>query len=310
MNEEKLTNGSGKEMVVHEVAFYGDQVDVIERDGELYVAMKPICERLGVDWEAQRQLIQRDPVLSATACMVQTVAKDGKNREMTCLPLSKLNGWLFKLDVSRYDGDQRELLIRYQSECYDALYQHFMVRPGQMAVMARQINAIQNQLDAMTETLNRSYEAWQSVDEHLLGLEKNLVKEFPIGKIHHPQGLVRVFLIDDKVMVLALDFMTIHRIPSSNMRNYFERRGMRYGHDYLVMRAGELGVRYGARAGDVTNEAGFPQAVKFTFIAPSGMALLKEAAPEFYDWYIEKAAAHYPTLMKKWHSILRRGVLS
>jgi hypothetical protein len=109
-----------------EIQFDGDPVTVIEReDGDHLVAMKPICEVLELDWEGQRQLINRDPVLGSTACIIQAVGQDGRLREMTCLPLQFLNGWLFKVDVSRYEGHRREKIIRYQRECYAALYQHF-----------------------------------------------------------------------------------------------------------------------------------------------------------------------------------------
>jgi len=120
--------------VLHEVKFAGDTVEVLERDGEHYVTMKPLCKRMGLDWQGQHQLIQRDPVLSQVICMIQmtSVGKDGKTYrvDMSCLPLTYLNGWLFKIDISRYADDRRETLIRYQKECYQALFDHFFGNAG------------------------------------------------------------------------------------------------------------------------------------------------------------------------------------
>jgi hypothetical protein len=91
--------------------------------------MKPICEAIGLDWPSQRKLIERDPVLGSTMVMMTTVAPDGCERAMLCLPIDYLNGWLFKIDVSRYKGPLRSKLIRYQALCYRVLADHFFRRP-------------------------------------------------------------------------------------------------------------------------------------------------------------------------------------
>lgn len=111
--------------LIQKINFDGDTMAVVERNGEQFVAMKPICEAMGLDWGAQRQLMGRDPVLSSTTCIIHAVAEDGKHREVVCLPMSYLNGWLFKIDVTRYESERREKIIRYQKECYQVLFNHF-----------------------------------------------------------------------------------------------------------------------------------------------------------------------------------------
>jgi chaperonin cofactor prefoldin len=49
---------------------------------------------------------------------------------MFCLPIKFINGWLFKIDVSRYQGPMRSKLIRYQLDCYEVLYERFCRRPS------------------------------------------------------------------------------------------------------------------------------------------------------------------------------------
>ena len=83
------------------VPFNNQEIVAIINDGIPYVAMKPICENMGLDWEAQRQRMERDSVLSTTTCMIKAVADDGKQREVVALPLEYLNGWLFGIDDSR-----------------------------------------------------------------------------------------------------------------------------------------------------------------------------------------------------------------
>lgn len=112
------------------IPFHQHQVVTVRQNGQVLVAMKSICEAIGLYWSSQFKRIKRDPVLSATIVVMTMVAEDGKPREMICLPLSKLNGWLFKIDASRVAPELKEAVIDYQSHCYDLLYEHFFGKPN------------------------------------------------------------------------------------------------------------------------------------------------------------------------------------
>lgn len=112
-------------IVQRSVLFYDNDLMAIRYNDEDYAAIRPICDALGIDWSAQRQRIERDEVLSATVVVIPTVGADGKQRDMTCLPLKMLNGWLFGVDPKRIRPENREALIRYKLECYDALARAF-----------------------------------------------------------------------------------------------------------------------------------------------------------------------------------------
>lgn len=108
----------------HEVRFYDDEILVVRADdGTVYVPVRPICERLGIDWSGQRQRIMRDAVLSKYFVGV-TPTKSGRgNPNMKALPLEYLNGWLFGINASRVNEDVRGQVIRYQEDCYKVLYE-------------------------------------------------------------------------------------------------------------------------------------------------------------------------------------------
>lgn len=115
------------------VDFHGQSLVAVLIDGKPYVAIKPICENIGLQWEAQQKRIQRTPVLKSTMSITDMVAQDGKLREMVCIPLSKLNGWLFGVDVNRVREEIKPRLIQYQEECFDVLFRHFMPQPAASA---------------------------------------------------------------------------------------------------------------------------------------------------------------------------------
>lgn len=118
-------------MALNQINFDGDSISVVVKDGQYCVALKPLAEAMGLDWEAQRQLIERDAILALTACTIQAVGSDGKQRDMVSLPLEYLNGWLFKINSTRYQGEHQDKIIRYQKECYRVLYSHFFPSASQ-----------------------------------------------------------------------------------------------------------------------------------------------------------------------------------
>lgn len=112
-----------------EVQFHDQTLTAVMHEGEAYVAMKPICEHLGLDWEAQRQRIERDELLNSVACKLQATATDHKEYSMVAIPVKFLNGWLFGIKINMVKEEIREnlrpRLLEYQLECYEVLHNHF-----------------------------------------------------------------------------------------------------------------------------------------------------------------------------------------
>lgn len=81
------------------VIFYEDEITAVLVDTpegqQVYIPIRPLCEFLGIDWSAQRKRITGDPVLSGAVSSVAVSATEaGGRREMLCLPLDYLNGWV------------------------------------------------------------------------------------------------------------------------------------------------------------------------------------------------------------------------
>jgi hypothetical protein len=116
-----------------QVMFYEDEVTAVRMaDGTVYVPIRPLCDYLGVAWNAQYERINRDAVLGDMQMSVRVTRTDiekGSRRphssEMLCLPLTYLNGWLFGINANRVKAEVREQLIRYQRECYQVLAEAF-----------------------------------------------------------------------------------------------------------------------------------------------------------------------------------------
>ncbi len=110
---------------IQTINFHNQPLSTFEHNSIYYVAMKPICENIGLNWDGQRQRIQRDEVLSQGTVIITAPTNSG-DQQMLCLPIDYLNGWLFGIDVKRVKPEIRDLLITYKKECYKALSDYWM----------------------------------------------------------------------------------------------------------------------------------------------------------------------------------------
>ncbi|ECJ2264009.1 hypothetical protein FNH73_15460 [Salmonella enterica subsp. salamae] len=106
------------------VPFNGQQIITAIAAGVAYVAMKPIVENLGMSWSTQQTKLMKQ--LQKFNCVhMNMVAADGKLRKLLCLPLKKLNGWLFSINPEKVRADIRDKLIQYQEECFTVLHDYW-----------------------------------------------------------------------------------------------------------------------------------------------------------------------------------------
>lgn len=105
------------------VPFHGNNLYVVNYNGEPYVPMRPIVEGMGLAWGAQfAKLKQR---FSSSVSEIEMVAEDGKLRSMVCIALRKLSGWLHTISPNKVKPEIRDKVIQYQEECDDVLYEYW-----------------------------------------------------------------------------------------------------------------------------------------------------------------------------------------
>ncbi|MGT3185579.1 phage antirepressor N-terminal domain-containing protein, partial [Yersinia enterocolitica] len=106
------------------VQFHGQPIITAMVAGVVYIAMRPIVENIGIDWTGQTVKLknQKDKFNCRDISMV---AADGKIRKLLCIPLRKLNGWLFSINPEKVRADIRDKLIQYQEECFSVLHEYW-----------------------------------------------------------------------------------------------------------------------------------------------------------------------------------------
>jgi hypothetical protein len=109
------------------IKFYEDTLTAIqEEDGTILVAVRPICDNLGIDYSRQLQTLKKE----AWACVGLKPTHDsgGRVQEMACLPMDQVPMWLVHIQPSRVKESLRAKLIVYQKECVKVLSDHFFGR--------------------------------------------------------------------------------------------------------------------------------------------------------------------------------------
>jgi hypothetical protein len=110
------------------VDFRGDSLFAVEREDGIFVALKPICDSIGLKWSGQHDRVNRDAVLSEGIRVIR-IPSIGGRQEAICLRLDLVNGWLFTIDESRVKTEEiRERVLAYKRDCHRALFEHFFGR--------------------------------------------------------------------------------------------------------------------------------------------------------------------------------------
>jgi len=121
---------------------------VVIENGEKRVAIKPICELLGVDYPTQFSKLKEDEILGSTVGLRPMVGADNKTREMQTIPFQFVFGWLFTINPKNVREEARASVIQYKLACYQALYEHLT---GYAQYVEDRQQAIDAQLDAVKE---------------------------------------------------------------------------------------------------------------------------------------------------------------
>lgn len=91
-----------------------------EQDGKTWIAVKPLCERLGIEWAAQRIKLRADPRFNCVD--IDMVAEDGKQRTMVALQVEQVYGWLYTINPNKISPESYREILDFQNYCTQVIY--------------------------------------------------------------------------------------------------------------------------------------------------------------------------------------------
>jgi len=108
-----------KQSIVKFLEFNGQNLLFVSKNGTQWVAIKPICEALSLNFNRQFKNLKVDAILGP-ALAVQPIQVPGDQlRKMVCLPEYLVYGWIFSIQSAN------KQLVEYKKECYKLLYDYF-----------------------------------------------------------------------------------------------------------------------------------------------------------------------------------------
>jgi hypothetical protein len=175
-----------KQSVSKFLEFNGKTLVFIAVDGEYWIALKPICEALGVNWARQHTNLVSDPIFGQLSTVQGMVGADNKVREMVSLPEKWVYGWLINIQSSSPE------LQEYKKLCYEVLNDYFhgtiTGRKELLSIKAKaqvEIDTVMNGLgandaiiiDRASKVINQVNARLRALDSDVLEEERNLFSQ-------------------------------------------------------------------------------------------------------------------------------------
>lgn len=117
---------------VYHVSFDQDDLLLVTHNAEAFVPIRPLAEKLGLTWSAQKQKIEAR--FKEASQLLKAPAKDGKLYSMVCLSLDKLPAWLYSVNENNVAPNLRDKIKYYQQHCADTLNQFWQNQQNELNV--------------------------------------------------------------------------------------------------------------------------------------------------------------------------------
>ena len=100
-------------------------VDIVawisQQDSEQWVAIKPICQAMGIDSDTQGRKVKNDPKFTSGHMTVQDSL--GRPQEMICIPVRQISGWLYGINSRKVSSDVAPVLLGFQEGLQVAMHE-------------------------------------------------------------------------------------------------------------------------------------------------------------------------------------------
>ena len=160
---------------------------LISPTGEAYIPLAPLCDVLGIAWEAVLATFQDNPIFTFTAKTVrlpQEVGMERQSADLIALPIDMAARWLIDLDDSQVDPELWLLLWKHKEGCYRITlneYLRFAKNPERMHF----------KLDRWLRESDEAFSVlYKRGIEHILAREQNRLETAPFATLWQILGSV------------------------------------------------------------------------------------------------------------------------
>jgi hypothetical protein len=128
----------------------GKEIVMTYADGRWWIAVKPICEVLNVEYTRQFKNLKEHRIFSRALAIQPTHDSSKRKQEMLCISEKYIYGWL-----SNIQSDSPELLS-FQEECYEVLYNYFHGGQSKRNLVLKETTLIDREIEEVEKELQES----------------------------------------------------------------------------------------------------------------------------------------------------------
>ncbi len=152
--------------------FNGRRIPYVNVDGVNYIAIRPICDALGINYNRQYQNLKNNEDLDGVFAIQQMRDPENRIRNYVALPEFYFYGWLFNVSSGS------SVLRKYKQECLHALWNHFHGRVSERRKILQEKARVKVEISTVRERLqsNDDYKELNKLQGRHLNLA-NMLKE-------------------------------------------------------------------------------------------------------------------------------------
>lgn len=150
--------------------FNGRNIFFQNINGEFYIAVKPICEALNIEYSRQLRTLKSDDILKDVWSLETMHDTTNRLQKMVSIPEKYIYGWIFSLQ------SQSKELKDYKRKCYDILFNYFHgTITGRKELLTQKIELDIELMQAENELLqNEAYLKIQKIKKKQSEINKGL----------------------------------------------------------------------------------------------------------------------------------------
>jgi len=137
------------------VKFHDTELVCVLSNNTPLVAITPLAKAIGLDAESAVRNIKKHRFLKDDLCEHTGHDVTGRTQKMFCLPIERVHGWLFSIDIAKVKPEVQPRLEMFQRECYQVLYDHFFGKTKIVVSNVKRVHEINQEVTHIKTELTR-----------------------------------------------------------------------------------------------------------------------------------------------------------
>lgn len=179
------------------LSFHGSDLITLKVENVIYTAIRPIVEAIGLDWASQSVKLNKNK--EKFGCCDIATPTNGGLQKMICMPIKKLNGWLFSINPEKVRSDLKEKVICYQEECFEALYNYWHFGKAERKTTVNERTGLRNAVNMLVSKKGLLYSEAYNLVHHYMNVES--IEDIPADKLQSAVEYVHKICLEGELII-------------------------------------------------------------------------------------------------------------